>query len=570
MKLKGRILALVIIPLVIVGVIAYGTTKNKTQEVIKGEILTGLKANVNLLRDAIEMDTEGGYTVNEQGHLLKGDFELTFCEGLIDSVYKKSGIVLTVCYGDERYITSVKKEDGSRAVGTKVSEEVKNAVIDNNGTYTSTKLNINGTNYYAYYEPIYNEGGSDGSKPVGIIFAGQPRTSVQDKVKDITDTLFLIIFIMLVVAIIAANIIVRRISIAIKKTTNVVTKISEGDLTVQIESKYGKRKDEIGDIARGIDKLYISLVDIITRIKNNSDELHNASAILSSMSEETSNTINQVETAVTEIAQGATSQAQETEKASDSVIKMGDMVEETSNKVNVLYDNASEMKKLGHEASLVLKELNKANQKSKVAIDEIYGQTINTNKSVQQIMEATTFITAIAEETNLLALNASIEAARAGEQGRGFAVVAAQIQKLAEQSNESATQIDNIVKTLISDSEKTVDTMEEVKTVIDLQNNNVERTSGIFKTVINGIEISIDGVNVIEQKTRELDEGRNSVVDAVQNLTAIAEENAASTEETSASIEEVSNVILELANSANKLETIAKSLATDVNIFKIN
>ena len=135
-----------------------------------------------------------------------------------------------------------------------------------------------------------------------------------------------------------------------------------------------------------------------------------------------------------------------------------------------------------------------------------------------------------------MSLNASIKAARAGEQGRGFAVVAAQIQKLAEQSNESTQQIESITDSLIADSEKAVNIMGEVKDIMMRQNEHVSKTDEIFTQVKGGIDSSIDGVSKIAEKTRQMDEARVKVVDVVQNLTAIAEENAASTEETLASV----------------------------------
>ena len=106
-----------------------------------------------------------------------------------------------------------------------------------------------------------------------------------------------------------------------------------------------------------------------------------------------------------------------------------------------------------------LVELDSINLQTKDAIAMISEQTDDTNKSALEINEAISIISSIAEETNLLSLNASIEAARAGEQGKGFAVVAAQIQKLAEQSNDATDKISLIVKTLIDDSEKAVETM---------------------------------------------------------------------------------------------------------------
>ena len=248
---------------------------------------------------------------------------------------------------------------------------------------------------------------------------------------------------------------------------------------------------------------------------------------------------------------------------------MGNMVEETSQEVANLISNADHMKKASDEATATLAALEKINQHAKEAIDVIYEQTNTTNESALKIREATSLITSIAEETNLLSLNATIEAARAGEQGRGFAVVASQIQKLAEQSNESARQIENIIDSLISDSQKAVETMGEVKTIMESQSENVEKTDAIFTEVKSGITSSIEGVNKIADKTKRLDEARVNVVDVVQNLTAIAEENAASTEETSASVTEVSNIVYNISENASQLKDVADGLEQNMNIFKM-
>ena len=196
-------------------------------------------------------------------------------------------------------------------------------------------------------------------------------------------------------------------------------------------------------------------------------------------------------------------------------------------------------------------------------------QTNTTNESALKIKEATDMITDIAEETNLLSLNASIEAARAGEQGRGFAVVAAQIQRLAEQSNESARQIDEIIHSLIADSEKAVNTMEDVKRVIEKQNENVINTENAFLGVKEGIDKSMGNINEIAEKTKQLDESRIKVVDVVQNLTAIAQENAASTEETSASASEVGTIVEDIANNAKQLNTIAGEMEESIKMFVV-
>ena len=152
------------------------------------------------------------------------------------------------------------------------------------------------------------------------------------------------------------------------------------------------------------------------------------------------------------------------------------MIEHTNSQVESLTSTANLMRESSEEAAATLKELDNINQQAIASIDVIYEQTNITNISALKIKEATTLISSIAEETNLLSLNASIEAARAGEAGRGFAVVASQIQKLADQSNESANQIDQIIHALIEDSEKAVKTMDEVKTIMNLQSENVHKT----------------------------------------------------------------------------------------------
>ncbi len=361
-----------------------------------------------------------------------------------------------------------------------------------------------------------------------------------------------------------------RIIKPIEKITVVITKLAELDFTENPLQKYlNKRKDETGVMGRSIDVLRRELSRVVGNIVKQSGHIYDSSNAMSASTVETSASVEQVEKAISEIAQGATSQAQETQTATENVILMGNMIEETNEEVEILRENARKMRDAGDQAINILSDLNAINQKTKEAIQVIYEQTNTTNVSAMKIKEATDMISDIAEETNLLSLNASIEAARAGEQGRGFAVVASQIQKLAEQSNESARQIDNIINMLISDSEKSVETMEDVKVVIEKQNENVMNTEEAFRHVKDGIDQSIDGIRAIAAKTQKLDEARVKVVDVVQNLTAIAEENAASTEETSASAAEVGSIVSNIATDVEQLNGIAKEMEENIKMFVV-
>ncbi|MBQ8592125.1 MAG: methyl-accepting chemotaxis protein [Lachnospiraceae bacterium] len=356
----------------------------------------------------------------------------------------------------------------------------------------------------------------------------------------------------------------------ILRITQSVRKMADMDFTPdEMQDKMDARKDETGVMSRAISTLRKQLAGVAIDIKSQSAVLKDASTTLSTSATETANTVGQVEKAVSEIADGAGSQAEETQKATENIIIMGNMVEETTHEVRELHNNANIMKDSSEEATKTLEELNAINERTRESIDIIYEQTNTTNESANKIKEATTLIAEIAEETNLLSLNASIEAARAGDQGRGFAVVAAQIQKLAEQSNDSARQIESIIDLLITDSEKAVETMEEVKDIIKEQSEKVVKTGEIFTEVKTRIDASIVSVSNIMDKTEQMDTARVNVVDVVQNLTAIAEENAASTEQTSASVTEVGSIVDNISENAERLSSIAGSLDERMDIFKI-
>ncbi len=357
---------------------------------------------------------------------------------------------------------------------------------------------------------------------------------------------------------------------AIEKTTGVVNQIADMDFReTSEEAELIKRRDESGVMSRAIRDLRGKLVDVVGNLQHQTQQLYNASEDLSKNASETVETVGQVENAVQEIATGAASQADETQQATEHVIAMGEMVEDTTQEVNTLHGTMEEMGRAGETAADKLHQLEEINSRAKSSLDDIYEQTNTTNQSALKIQEVIGIITEIAEETNLLSLNASIEAARAGEQGRGFAVVASQIQKLAEQSNESARKIEEIVTYLISDSKQAVETMDEVKGIMDEQINFVTETADIFRNLQGEIANSINKIDQISTRTAHLDKERTGVVDVVQNLTAIAEENAAGTEETSASVVAVGDIMTQVSKNAFTLKEIADNLEAAMQQFII-
>lgn len=374
-----------------------------------------------------------------------------------------------------------------------------------------------------------------------------------------------------ILSILLALFVSQRIVRPIKEISGQVLRL--GNLDFKKDKKLEKlaaRKDEAGIMAKAVKQLQEQLENILREMKNQFQQLYNASGVMSTSAQESNASVHQVETAVSDIASGATSQAKETHVAMENVVLMGNMIEENGKEVNSLRENIIQMGEHGNHALQILTELEQINQKTKAAINEISEQTYQTNKSALEIKQVTTLIADIAEETNLLSLNASIEAARAGEHGRGFAVVASQIQKLAEQSNESAKQIDSIINLLISASDRSVETMKEVNIVVDKQNENVALTEQAFESVKQGIDRSITGIDAIADHTQRMDHARVKVVDVVHNLTAFAQENAASAEQTSVAVTEVGAIINNVADNAGYLIEIANKLDENVNLFQVD
>ena len=420
----------------------------------------------------------------------------------------------------------------------------------------------NGENTYSSYYIV-----ADGK---AILVLSAEEKDIFKPITDITRQAIIFCIILSVVLGFSSFLMIDRLTKPIITISKIVGKFAKMDLTPDPRlNKISRRKDETGTIGVALLSLREALAGIISDIQQQSTLLYHTAESLSSNAAATSGTVQNVERAVSDIAANATSQAEETQKATDDILLIGNMVENTSSEVSSLRTIAQSIKSSSDHANSTLQELDSINQRAIDSINTIYEQTHTTNESALKIKEAASLISSIADETSLLSLNASIEAARAGEAGRGFAVVASQIQKLAEQSNQSASQIDTIIYALLEDSQNAVETMESVRDIMIQQNENVTKTGSTFSQVQGGISESVTNVDSIASRTDQLNTARVNIVDVVQNLASIAEQNASNTQETSAAVLEVANVMQEISEHATKLQEIASALEANMNAFQL-
>ncbi len=389
-------------------------------------------------------------------------------------------------------------------------------------------------------------------------------------VMQVSTTMVMLCAVILVVISILVWIAGRVIARDIARVSYVINEIGTLDLTLKHKlSRFTSRRDEVGMIAKATQNLADTVSEAVRVIKEKNGKLLNTSGMLRTDVSTTNNSVDDVERAMGEIASSATQQASNTQQTAESIVHIGENIVRTMEGTEALSKYADNIRKTSEEMRSTIRALSEVNTNTEQAMDEISAQILSTNESVVKIKDAAQLITSIAEETNLLSLNAAIEAARAGEQGRGFAVVADQIQKLSEQSNDSTKYIDDILNNLMHESNKTVEFMHETKEVILEQSRQLSHTEQQFSGIYHDIEVIKQAVADIYDTVKQVDEERLTVVEAVHNLSAIAEGNASGTEETLASTELVKEMVRNISEVSDQLADVSSDLEKSVSGFTV-
>ena len=566
LTIRKKLLLCSILPISVLGMIIVFMSLTFLRNSIINQVENSLRGTAAATLAAYDQNS-GTYLVAENGDVWKGGYNISNSEKLLDTIKEKSGMDVTFFYGNKRIMTSIKEQSGQRILGSPAGSKIEEMVLQNGKEYFSKNVSVDGVMYFGYYVPVFQ--GDDSNEPVGMVFAGINKNETLYSVLRIVFYMTVIVLVIAIIGIVGAGLISNTISRVLKSEITSLEYLAMGNLNVQIDKKNLQRKDEIGDLSRAIDTLKTDLRSVIGGISESTNLLISSSDSLEQTSHQTFENMDYVMQSVDTITTSAISQAKDTKSASDNITHMGNLIIETGSEADLLNKNADKMLIVSDKTTFAIDELKKISEEVGSSVNIIAELTEQTNESAKTIREAAEFISGIADETNLLSLNASIEAARAGEAGKGFAVVADEIQKLAVQSNEASSRIDKIVNTLIVDAEHVVDSMEQMKSVIGKQNEYIKSTEESVSEVMEEINESIEKIRNIEKRTQDLETARKEMMGMIAGLSDIADSNVVNTHETSKVINDVSDRFKKVEESAVNLRVTADILEQNMKIFKM-
>lgn len=556
LKLQYKLLILAIIPVLVMGIVAILISNTVVKNKLLDDAKQKLKATSNAVLAAYDQNA-GDYFVNATGDVWKGAYNVSLSTPFIDDIAAKTGIEVTFFYNDTRLVTSLKDADGKRILGSKAGDFlVENVLQDGNEVFTNRVL-VDGTFYFGYYVPVHQ---NNSDEIIGMVFAGMPVKEIYASLNLITMIFTVAIVVILVIAVIGCLLVSRGIAKSIRNSMDVVKQISEGNLNVEIEQSMLDRKDEAGALSCNTQTLIDSLSAMIGKISNNTMTLNASSEEMNAAAGQAGNAVGNINDDLHNMLTGAVEQTGNAQNIKNSIHNMNIHLEKTLGEVDHLSDETKAMLDARNDVDKSLNQLDASNQDVMTEVENIQKQTQQNNESVEKIIAAVSYISDIADQTNLLSLNASIEAARAGETGKGFAVVAEEIGKLANQSNEASTEISELVNLLSYNSNQTMDIMDSVQDAMNDQTKKLVETANIFKQLQEHVSHVADGVDVIRDATVQLGKETDEIGKDIKNLSDIAQRN----EDTVKGTISFSDEVLGTVNSVTEMSTEVSSSANDM------
>ncbi|MBR2564244.1 MAG: methyl-accepting chemotaxis protein [Paenibacillus sp.] len=395
---------------------------------------------------------------------------------------------------------------------------------------------------------------------------------VEDSYKDVdkpltsmANKMYIVLFGSLAFSIIVGILLSRVITKPVTSITALFKQLAEGDLTVQAKEKYS---GEFKEMADSFNTMAEGNRQLISSMNGSIAVLNTSTAELDQSAQQTSTSITETTATALEISRAMESQANDTEAIVDKFMNVGSKIASVNEMSQSVMTQADEITEAFHNNHEVIDALIAVNDRNEAEVHNISKITVQLAESSSGIQQITSTITEIANQTKLLALNASIEAARAGEQGRGFAVVASEIRKLAEQTTAQSEDINRIVMQTIGHVEQNNQSVQAIEAIAEQHKSSVMQTKETFNFVTRNMQNMMNQVQAIAAEIESIERDKDDVLGAAQNLSASGEEVSASIEEVTATMEEQSGMTKHLAELVQTIDALTRQLAEESAKFK--
>lgn len=545
-SLFSMLMTLSLIPLILsVGIISTTSlyiTKNNSEEGAKDTLFIVANNLASYCRE------------NEINVMNSGDYYF-----FLDSL-KEQNIEMAILLEDAPCATSIKNENDYRIREIEAEKNVTtNPEILENGFYDNYVL-IDEKVYCAYYMPIIAD-----DEVIGMAFAGELQEHVTGATKSIIVTFSGVAIALIVLFSIITFLFSKGLLKSFETIGRNVNTLSKGDLNKQKEHKSAVK--EMNTLLFETSIMQKNLSETIGKVKILSNRLVESIIDVTQLSESSYGRAKQINSAMEELSLSTMGMAENVQDINSQMLEIGICVNDIFESVEHLYNSSESILQTNGEAKVNMNTIMENSKKSVSAINDISSQIKETNDSIVDIDKAVELILSISEQTNLLSLNASIEAARAGEHGRGFSVVAEEIRHLSEQSSDGAEMIKNIARKITEKSKKSVQLADGVYLLIMLEQENVLTTQKKYEELSDNIDQSVIAIKSISEKTDNLANYKEKVIENVQDLSAISQENAASNEEVNANINEIIAEVRTVNENCEKMNRMALDLEESVSYF---
>ncbi|MDE7334466.1 MAG: hypothetical protein K2O16_19995 [Lachnospiraceae bacterium] len=468
------------------------------------------------------------------------------------------GSIRALVSTDGREIISIQGQEGEAAgeayfVGNSYYESTKDA--EEAG---SREVEVDGEQFVYIYSPVGKTG--------NMICALIPRSNLLGQVGSIKYITFIMVILAAGTALVIGGIISTGISRTVKSMTVELSAVAGGDLSRNFTTK---RKDEFKVLTASLNSTIESIRLLMKDMKQFGGKVSELSANVSDKTATINISMQDIARAMDEVSLGVSSQAHDTENSNQKMVSFSENISTVTQKTLSMTETADRTIDAVEQGKVIVQELGEKSDTT-VSLTEILVRDIDeVQKSSEEITGFVDVINNIAEQTNLLSLNASIEAARAGEAGRGFAVVAEEIRKLADQSKESGNKIRSIVENIGSTTNKTTASAKKAAGMVNDQAHALEETIKVFGMIQTCVGDLVEGIRIVTDRLGQVMEEEETVRYAIQNISSVSEEVAASTEEVTATIGGQVSVIEKLKEEVEVLSEDAAELGKSIDRFRI-